>query len=109
MTEAVSAGLEARTDEEGPPFQNNSGCYVCGAPAAGVRVAGNKRVPVCEDHAATDPREGDTVVYEAGIRCRGTVIGRTGETVRVVGVAEETITVGQVLAIVDRDGGPVDD
>ncbi|WP_435062436.1 hypothetical protein [Halobaculum sp. EA56] len=105
MTETVSAGTKARTDREGPISDNSSGCAVCGAPAAGVRVAGDYRLPVCEEHALSDPQVGDVVEYHAGIRTRGVVTHRAGDSVWVDGVSEEIITVGQVLAVIDHDGG----
>jgi len=99
------AGTEARTDEEVAISDNSSGCAVCGADPDGLRVVGDKRLPVCSDHRAADPREGDTVVYDAGIRTHGVVTHRAGDRVHVVGIAEETITVGQVLDVIERDGG----
>jgi len=109
MTETVAAGGKARTDREAAISDNSSGCAVCGADPEGVRVVANKRFPVCEEHTASDPREGDTIVYEAGMRCRGVVLDRNGDTVHVAGIAEEWITVGQVLNVIERDGEQTDE
>ncbi|QZP37772.1 hypothetical protein [Halobaculum magnesiiphilum] len=105
MSAKPVAGDQARTDGEESISDNSSGCAACGAAPDGVRVLGNKQVPVCAEHASADPREGDTIVYDVGMRTRGVVIGRNGDSVHVAGVAEEWITVGQVLDVIERDGG----
>jgi len=106
MSTKQLAGSKARTDGDAAISDNSSGCAVCGAHPTGVRAAAGETVPVCEAHARPDPSADDTVRYVSqGMICAGRVIERSGDILAVNGIAEEQITVGQVLTIVTRSGG----